>query len=50
MTSFLSLPPLIKLGQIRTAKAAMQAVPSTGPKINACEAEGKKKTDFEYQK
>lgn len=42
MMPFLSLLPLIKLGQISTAEAAMQAVRSTGPKINACEAEGKK--------
>lgn len=41
--SFLSLLPLIKLGQIRTAEAAIQAVPSTRPKINVCEAEGKKR-------
>lgn len=33
VTSFLSLLPLVKLGQTRAAEAAMQAVPSTGPKI-----------------
>lgn len=31
---------LMKLGQIRTAEADLQAVCSTGPKINVCEAEG----------
>lgn len=41
--SFVSLLPLIKLGQIMSAEAAIQAVPSTGPKINVCEAEGEKK-------
>lgn len=43
MTPFLSLLPLMKLEQIRTVGADMQAVSSTGPKINVCETEGEKK-------